>query len=301
MLGIIRLSFPLIVLFNIYPVVLLNFIGQFLCSLVLGCFIYYQHWNQLKNLTNSLKYTPKEYHKNLFNNLIKECTLEPNDIVLRYAYTNEQIAMAANNTVIIDPIIWHNLNDDQEAIKVKDIFKEHIQPTLTYAQTERIDMIHNILNPAVQRFIFKHELGHVFYNYSNNSLIRNFIVIALATYNGIIASIALLPFNGFIAIIGGMIVASASDISLTYLSNAVWKLYEEKKADRFAIQYSSYEDIQEAAHFFKSHQDILDKYKEPDNLLANLPSFITTGHPDGKSRSEYLLQLAAKKQEKSYN
>jgi hypothetical protein len=92
-----------------------------------------------------------------------------------------------------------------------------------------------------------------------------------------------------------MFVGNTSDLLLTFISNAVWKLREEKKADQFAAQYSTIEDIEAAALFFEQHQEILDTYRQPRNFISYIPSFIRTGHPNGKSRSKYLLKLVSQK------
>ena len=296
-LGVINLSLPIIVLFYVYPHLFLSFTVRFVCALLWGAYICYLNWKQLKNLMNSLKYVPTGDKKDLFNNAIKECNLNPNDFNVRYAYTNESIALAAGNTLVIDPIIWRDIDNDSEATKVKDIFELHIKHTLSDAQKDRLIAFHKTLNAAAQRFIFKHELGHIFYNYSYKKLVVIFMIGALTTYTGITAAVIALQVNGIIVLFLGLFVGGMSDILFTYISNALWKVYEEKKADKFAVQYSSYEDIQAAAHFFEKHQEIIDATtKQEKTLLRFIPSIFLSGHQNGKSRSKFILQLATKKQ-----
>ena len=293
--GVVNLSIPLIILYNLYPVLLVTLPGQIFCSLMLGAYIYYLNYLQLKNLENTLQYGPTDRHKELFHNLIQECGVDSDSIVLKYAYTNESIAMTAGTTIIIDPVVWHDIDADPQAVLVQDIFKTHIESGLTSAQKERIAAFKSMLTPQAQRFIFKHELAHVMHNYSYEKLIVVFIIGALAAYSGIIAAVFALQVHGLVAIIAGMFVGGSMDLFLTYLSNFVWKLQEEKAADAFAVQHSSHEDIQAAALFFENHQDILDRHKDSSNYLSYVSSTIMTGHQRGADRSAYILRLMSKK------
>lgn len=293
--DIIQLSLPIIIIFNVYPTIFSTFKGQFFCALMIGVYLCYSHWQIAENFPKSLLYSPTGQHKELLNHLIKECNVNPDDIILKYAYTNESIALANGSTIVVDPILWHNFDDDQEAIKVKDVFEKQIQPNLSPTQIKRIAEIHAVLNPAAQRFIFKHELGHVCGNFFRKHLVSVFIIGTLAAYSGIAVAMRLVPTNGFFATVFGMLAGKWVDILLTYISNVVLRLPEEKKADQFAVKYSSCEDLEAAILFFEQHQDILNANKEPENFLSCIPSYIRTGHQNGKSRAKYLLKLALQK------
>jgi hypothetical protein len=292
--GVLNLSFPLIILYNVYPIFLLTMPGQCICSLVIASYLYFVHYKQLQNLQNTLQFSPSGSHKDFFNNLMQECQVDPNLVILKYAYIADGIAMAAGKTVIIDPILWHGINDDPEAVKVEEIFKVHIQKGLTAVQKDRIEAFSKLLTPGSQRFIFKHELAHVVHNFSFKKLLVIFIIGFLSTYSGIIVAMLAMQIHGLVAILVGMFVGGFMDLLLMYVSNVVWKLQEEKTADRFAAQYSNNEDIQAAALFFKEHQHVVDTYKKSGNLLESLPSVILSGHQHGLVRSAYLLQLLSK-------
>ena len=292
--GIINLSFPLIIVYAIYPPFLLTLPGQIACATALGFYVWYLSYKGLIQLTKTLQFIPTGDHKDEFEGLIKSCNLETSTIILKYAYTNESIAMAAINTVIIDPITWHGLSDDPQAIKVEEIFKMHIEPNLTVLQKERIASIHELLTLPAQRFLFKHELGHVVHNFSYKKLAIIFSIGSLAAYSGIIAAVYALQIHGLLAILVGMFVGGSVDLFLTYVSNILFKLQEEKAADRFAAKYSSDEEIQAAAYFFEQHQYILDKGKEMNSLLSFVPASIFTGYQTGSDRSACLLQLMSK-------
>ena len=289
--GVINLSLPLIIIYNLQPAFFVTIYGQILCSLALGAYVYYLNYKQVEQLEKTLQFSPTGDHKFFFNTLIEACQIDPATVVVKYAYTNESIAMAAGTTVIIDPVVWHDVQDDSQAVKVQEIFKLHVEPNLSQLQKDRLAAVHRVLTPAAQRFIFKHELGHIVHNFSLYKLIVVFIAGSLAAFAGIFATVATLQIHGMLAIIVGMVVGGCMDLFLTYLSNLVWKLQQEKAADRFAVQWSSDEDIQAAALFFENHQNILDTHPEQNNLLAKLPSIIKTGHQHGEVRSAYLLKL----------
>ena len=101
--------------------------------------------------------------------------------------------------------------------------------------------------------------------------------------------------NGIVAIGIGIVIGCITDLAFTYLSNAVFKLREEKEADLFAAHYSSRKEIEATATFFEQHQKIKDRLKDPGNFWALLPSALATGHPDSMTRAHYLRALAAKK------
>lgn len=289
--GVINLSFPLIIIYNLQPAFFVTIYGQILCSLALGAYVYYLNYKQVEQLEKTLQFSPTGDHKDFFNNIIEACQIDPATVVVKYAYTNESIAMAAGTTVIIDPVVWHDVQDDAQAVKVQEIFKLHVEPNLSQLQKDRLTAFHRVLTPAAQRFIFKHELGHIVHHFSFYKLIVVFITGSLAAFAGIMAAVATLQIHGMLAIIVGMVVGGCMDLFLTYLSNLVWKLQQEKAADLFAVQYSSDEDIQAAALFFENHQNILDTHPEQNNVLAKLPSIIKTGHQHGEVRSAYLLKL----------
>ena len=290
MLGVIRLSLPLIILFNIAPAFCLDSAGQIACSVMLGTYIWYLNWVQLKSLNSSLHFNATGHHKNLFRDLIRECGVNPETILIKYAHCNDSMAMAADNIIIIDPRMWPGLEEEPEAVKAKNVLEAHLP--LSPVQQKRYTEMSNALTPGVQRFIFKHELGHIFYNFSSHKLAVIFGIGTLATYSGLFVAAHIYPYNGLAAALAGMTVGGVNDLLLTLASNIVWKLNEEKKADLFAAQYSSYEDILEAADFFEKHQEIFDANQEPTNFLDRLPSEIKSGHPNGKPRAAYLRELA---------
>lgn len=289
-IGIIKLSLPVIGLYMLFPSVLANPFGQIICALGVGAYVWFLNKKQHDALMTSLAYIPST-QKGYVEALITECNVRPETIQLRYAYTGGQVAMTAGNMIIIDPITFSFCDTDPEAIKVKDIFEKQIQASLPEFQKARINELRTVLTPGAERFIIKHELGHFVDNFSSKKLGVMFIAASSAAYAGIVTSMAVITFGGIPAILVGMFVGGLIDIILAYVSNMFFKLAAEKRADRFAVRYSSQEDIHEAAQFFVKQQELLDKHKGPASLLNLLPIEIAAGYQNGKKRAAYLSQL----------
>lgn len=289
-LGIFNLSIPVVLVAIIYPTFLLNTWGTMICSVFMGLYVFYLNRKATHNQANVLQYAPSSEYKESFEKSIQACKLDPSSINIRYGYSHEGIALTMFNTISIDPLLWNDSAQDPEAEKVKQILGQYTLPYLSPAQIARIVKVNEILSPAAQHFIFKHELGHIAQNYSNKKLIIVGIIGAIAAYAGITVALAIKYFGVF-AVFIGMFISGIVDLLLSYASNLFFKVMQEKNADKFAAQYSSPEEVIAAADFFEKHQDILDAYRDPDNVLAQLPSTIISGHLNGKDRAHYLRQL----------
>jgi len=294
-IAIITLSWPLILFFYCFPALLLNPIGPIIGAIILGIYIWYLNYKQHTAAINGLLYSPSGAHKELFESWIRSCNIDPTTINLKYAYTAQQIAMAMGNLVIIDPTCCSICDEDASNIPVINVFTQMYAPNLNTLQKQRQDSHKELLTPAAQCFIFKHELGHVADNYSYKKLWVIFTIGTVATYIAILVAKLVIPFNGVLAICVGVLVGTIADILLTYASNLLFKVSAEKRADIFAAQYSSIEEITAAAHFFEKDQEIINIHKDPNDLLLKLPLQILSGHPDGTTRKTYLLKLAAEK------
>ena len=287
-LGIINLSMPFIVLYQFYPTVITSLWGMVVCAVLVGLYVYYLNVKQAKNLVASLKFSPSEPCKEEWIRLVQSCNVGENVVSLRYAYTQENTAMAVNQTVIIDPVVWSLSDQDPEAQKVKDIFQKFIEPGLSEVQKLRVAGVRDILTDEAQRFIFRHELGHVVANYSRNKLFLLFGTGVVFSFCGLMVAKFLLPLNGLLAIGFGMVVGGALDLLLAYATNYFFKVRQEREADLFAARYSTPEEIRAAALFLEQHQDLLDVHKDTNDFLSPLPSTLTTGHPNGHTRAAYL-------------
>ncbi|HSW75625.1 MAG TPA: M48 family metalloprotease [Candidatus Saccharimonadales bacterium] len=295
-IGTLTLSLYVIGLFYLFPSLLLHPLGPILVALILAAVVWRIQFSGHKAFQKALLYVPTGTHKEQFDALIRSCNIEPSMISLKYAYTAEQIAMAASNTIVIDPVLCSLCDEDSNGQIVKNVFAQHIEPHLTSTQKIRLSEFRKILTPQAQCFIFKHEIGHAVDNYSTKKLTVTFLTIMIAVYVGIITAKSLMfHYHAFVATVIGIVVFTLLDYMFPFLSNVLFKLPAEKRADRFAARYSSADEIKAAAYFFKKHQEIINENPEPGNYLARLPSALISGHPDGKTRCVYLLRLADQK------
>lgn len=286
-IGTFNLSIPLLVLAWIYPSLFQTVFGVVSCSILMGLYILYLNYKATKNYAVVFTYIPSGTYKEVFEESIRVCKVDPQTIHLRYGNTNEQLAVAVFSTIIIDPLLWQGITEDPVALQVKNILDVHTVPLLTDVQKTRIAMIHDLFSLPAQRFIFKHELGHVFHRYSTKKLAIIGLIGACATYAGISTAIALQSM-GALAILIGIFVGGLTDLLLSYASNVVFKSYEEKRADRFAACYSTQEEIEAAADFFERHHEVCVTHQGPQNILTKLPSIIVSGHLSGKARADYI-------------
>lgn len=285
--GTLNLAIPILALAWLYPSLFQHIWGIVGCSVVMGLYILYLNYKATKNYVAVLTYIPSGAHKEDFEESIRACNVDPQTIHLRYGYTNEQIAIVAFTTIVIDPLLWQGITEDPVALQVKNILDVHTVPLLPEAQKTRIAMVHDLFSVPAQRFIFKHELGHIFHKYSPKKLAVIGLIGACATYAGVSTAVALQSF-GVLAIPLGIFVGGLTDLLLSYTSNVVFKLYEEKRADRFAVRYSTQEEIEAAADFFERHHEVFMTHQGPQNLLTKLPSIIASGHLSGKARADYI-------------
>ncbi len=290
-LGIVNLSLPILAIAYFYSDFIQSAYGAIICSLFIGFYLFYLNWKNALNQIKALPFIPTGAHKELLEKVIRSCGIHTDTVQLRYGYTYESIAMAINNAIIIDPLVCSAFEDDPEAIKVKNIVEIQIFPTTPQAQKQRINAIRQALSPDAQLFIFKHELGHVYYNYSYKKMVLISLIGTISAYVGITTSVTLLMILDGFAILAGLLAAAITDLLLSYSSNYFFKAYEEKKADIFAASHSTRQEIAAAADFFEVHQDILNAHKE-QTLVAKIPGVILSGHPDGKTRANYLRKLS---------
>ncbi len=289
-IGISKLSLPLVILYLQFSHRLFSFLGIALCSLGIGTYIAYVTYKSTKNMADVLKHVPSDQHMQMFHGEIIQCGLQPKDVCLRYAYADDGIAVTMFNTVAIDPMLWKNITDDPEFIKAKGIIENHVIPGIPEAKKVLHAKINKALSPNAQKFIFRHELGHVFYNYSNKRILLTGVFGAITVCAGLLSAYAVINILGGVgALLLGIFVGSSTDLLLTYSSNIFFKAREEKKADMFAIRYSAKEEIEAAADFFEQYEKYAQEYRNnTSGLIASMPTMLLTGYTDGITRANYL-------------
>lgn len=295
-IGFINISWPIIVLFYVFPGLLDNTLAHIVIYVFTGINIWYLNYAQHKRTENGLLYFPSAKYKEIFDTYIRSCNVDPAKIIIKYAYTAQQIAMAFSNTVVIDPTTCSLVHNDPNIEPVKDVFHQFYESNLNDLGKNRQTWQLQKLTPEIQMFIFKHELGHIVDWYSYKKLGIIFLIGTLSIYSAIGIAQIVSPLFGVVpAIMMALIVGVFVDLFLTYFSNLCFKVAAEKRADAFAVKYSTTEEIMAAADFFEQERDVIEKYKDPNNWLLKLSPMIYSGHLDGQSRKKYLLQLLENK------
>lgn len=297
-IGISNLSLPLIVVYYFAPNFLLSYTGILVCSLTTGMYVAFLAYLRSQNEMKSLTFKPSDAQAALFHETIKACRMDPEKIALRYAYADDGIAITLFNTIVIDPMHWKGI-EDEEFHKTRDIIEKHVLPNVDEQKKRLHTKISAILTPAVQEFIFKHELGHVARNFSIRRITMVGSIATLSTSAALWAVWRTIEVvGGLNAFIVGFIVGFCVDLILSYCSNVLFKAQEEKKADLFACRFSSRGEIEAAADFFEQYEDCAQEYR---NLLGGMhtmiPGIILTGYIDGASRALYLRAIAKGKKE----
>jgi hypothetical protein len=290
--SVMSLSLPLMAFSYFYPWIFDSWYGICGVSLLMGLYIFYLNYKAARAYNNGLIYKPSGQVKDYLEKITRECGLNPNDLEIRYAYTQEMIGSANFNMIRLDPLLWSLITDDLEAQKAKQVLETHIVPTLSEIQRKRISAIQQIFTPGAQQFIFKHELAHVIHTFSRKKLALVGCVAALAALSGIITAQLLFPLFAGVALIIACVVAACMDLFLSYASNVVFKVRAEYYADVFAANHSSVQEIEAAAVFFEKHASILQENQD-QTLLAKLPAEILSGHPSTNKRVKYLRGLVA--------
>ena len=293
LIGIWRLSLPLIALYFLFPAFLFSFSGIVLCSLAIGLYVAYLTLNSTRNMSAGLKFSPTGVYKDMFTEDAILCGFRPIDVRLRYAYADDGIGMCMFNTIVVDPMVWLGVDDDPQVIEVKKIIVTQVLPSVQENKKIMHAKIKEIISPEALRFIFRHELGHVFYNYSYKNILLKLIIGAITAATGLTSAMFILKlFNPLAGLLFGIVVAAFVDLFITYLSNWFFKLYQEKKADVFAAKFSSNEEIEAAALFFEQYGEIAREYRDTlGGINLVLPTVILIGYLDGSDRARFLRSL----------
>jgi len=295
-IGVLNLAVPIVIAYYFFPRFVLSMQGIAFFALLIGSYVAFVHYKQAKNLDQILKYTPTEQHLAAFHKKIEQCGLDPSDVQLRYGYNNDNIATTSLNTLIIDPMVWHGVNDDKDVIAITDVIQRQILPHATQQQKDMHESIKTNLTQEAQDFIFRHELGHIDSSTSIKVIAAFFAIGVTATVVGMSTTAMLIgSYGGWVAVIAGMVTGGITDKVLALVSNSLVKAHEEYKADMFAVKHSSAEEIQAAAHFFSQYEAAAKKINNSVFLYSYLPVSATTAHPDAMTRVAYLEKAVQEK------
>lgn len=295
--GAINLSLPFIFLYHVAPHYALSLEGMMLYCFAVGIYIGYTTYVSTKNQLKALLFSPTGAYEQKFNDEIIRCGFDSKKVLVRYAYTDDAIAMTLFNTIVVDQMLWDTIQEDPEALKARDVIEKHILPSIPENKKEMHQAIKNNLTPHVQNFIFRHELAHVLYNYSYKRVLIVSLMGAAATGVALALAFKLNPLLGGLSTLLIAICAGAiADLLFAYATNFFFKAYEEKRADIFATRFSSKEEIEAAADFFEHYELAARKYRETiGSIMFRLPTTIVNGYVDGLSRARYLREIACLK------
>lgn len=258
----------------------------------MGVYIAYANYTNSRAQARGLKHMPTGEHMRTFHQAIMRCGLSPDRVAVRYAYTDDAVALTLFNTVVVDPMVWQEIDTDPEAIHAQTIITQYVIPGVSAYKKALHAKIKELVSVDAQNFIFKHELGHVARHYSCKRIVLHGTIGALATAAGFVTALAVVaPCGGLCAWLVGIVVAGAVDLILSYASNLFWKAGQEKNADMFACFYSTGKEIDAAADFFEQYETYAHEYRTAVGL-ALIPGILLTGHADGHTRAGYLRRYA---------
>lgn len=290
--GIVNLALFVALFFYMLPALFFTWYGPVIVSLLGGLYIWFVHYQRSINFQRQLQHVPTGEHKKKFEEIVRQCGVNPEDLELRYAYTGGQIALINGNVLVVDPLLCSLADGDSSSDTVKEIYRLHIEPTLTESIKQGFVKRAELLSSDIQEFILKHEVGHFVDNFSFKSLVGTFFVGFSVFYTGIMTAQLLYSYNQLMAIIAGILVATLVDIALQlFVTNYMLRYFAEKQADRFAVQHSSAQQSEQAADFFAKLQDITDAHNDFPPFLKLLPQEMLSGHPTGKKRAAYIRSL----------
>ena len=293
--GIVHMAMPILIIAYVIPSAIANPYSSLIIAMIIAAWRVFLIYQQAKNEAVILKFEPTGEIRAELEELVRSCGMNPAAINLRYRFVNDMVAVTTFNLIGIDHMVWYGLENDPQAMEAQEIIQRIMAFSLTPEQIENLTKIKQFLSPAAQRFIFRHELGHVYYQYTYKKLISVGLIITLFAYAGIRLGYSLYPTLGVFAILVAIVAAGVLDIALSYVSNYFFKTWAEKYADEFAARYSNAEEILAAADFFERYQEIIDTARKPWGIVAKLPNSLLAGYPETPVRVAYLRGIAATK------
>lgn len=289
-IGTLNLACPFILLYKFMPHFALTAYGIVFYSSLVGLYLIYINYNSAKKQLKTLLYRPSGSYREEFNSEIERCGLDHRNVSLRYAYTGDNVAMTIFNGIILDPLVWKNL-EDPERIKASDVVEKYIIPTIAPDKLELLSNIQNKITTGAQKFIFRHELGHVFYNYSYKKILLSSLIGVFVTAVALVVAHQIMPrFDATYTFVICLALSCLLDLILGFLVvNLFFKTNVEYQADLFAAKFSNSQETEEAACYFENYEKAAQVYRNNTNsFLKFIPTTILTGYIDGVRRAQYL-------------
>lgn len=236
---------------------------------------------------------PSPEQRKKFDELITQCGMKPEDISIYYVWTCGQAVQADVNALKIDPLIWKGIENDPEFEKARywiAVDGLEIKNLSGNVFKKLYTQIYDVLTLEAQNFMFKHELAHVFYNHEKKRLLKNFSILGIgfSTAYGVYVS----GFNKWLALWTGW----ASMELLGSINKRFFHSYEEWLADKFAIKYSSVEEIKAAADFFEKRAKIMRKHERLHPFYVFVWRIFSLCDINDIARARMLRKAAAQKE-----
>jgi len=248
---------------------------------------------------NAHVFAPSKEYRAWFDQELCRMGVDSEKIVIRYMSTGGSVAAAYKNVIIIDPLTW---NTDDVICKNAQI--QYVSTFCNLGQWNQhlkvfFEQVHQVSTPESQRFIFRHEVGHLVAGDVKKRMSVNSLLAVGSYYLSMSFADRLThsPFKKDMVIF-----ASFLSMSLLFniLHNNTFIASQEKNADIFAAQYSTKEEILAAADFFEAHEKALDELQHVQGTWFSSKRFgkLVSGHMRGKERAQFLRKLAQEKDKK---
>lgn len=291
-IGHINFALPIAIVYYYFPDFVLSLSGAVFFGLMIGAYIVWLHYYQNSALVKRLQFMPSGSAAEYFNKQVVAAGLDPRNVILRYGYNDDQIGVTVFNAVIIDQMLWKNI-DDPECLKAQEVVKTHIIPTLSESKKRQLAQINEALTEPAQRFIFNHELGHVADNYGYKRLGLTGLSGFFSVFSGLyFVAKFITVLDPMTMLLGAFMVAILVDVTCPYFINYFFKSYKELQADRFAARVSSKQEIEAAADFFEKYETIAQEYRDAIGDFSLIPLVFRIGYVDGHERVRRLRKLA---------
>lgn len=279
------------------PLKAIGFGPEISIGLACGAWTAWSEYCQTIAVAQQCFYVPSPAFQELFDNEIRACGMDPEKINVRYEYCQGGVALSLNTTILVNPHIWLGVEDDEQAKSASRFLDQYVAANGTRESQELTARTRAIMTPAAQKFIFRHELGHIYHHYFGKKIAVDGIVRALSVMAGyeIAYRVSYHDWGAFAAWVAAVATILCTDRALGFVTNATFQVLEEKLADQFAAKFSTADEIDAAAQFFEDYQKISNDVVKDGGLLWKLPMIFISGHPDGATRGRYLREWAREK------
>ena len=238
-------------------------------------------------------FAPSKEHKAWFDQELCRMGVDPEKIAIRYIFTGGMLASTYEGIIVIDPLTWNT--DDIICKNARTFYVSALHGSGKWNQQidAFFEKIRQVSTPESQRFIFRHEVGHLV----AGDVKKRIIAGSLLAISNCYLSMSFAHYVTDSPVKRNMItIASILSTSLLFnaLYNNIFIALQENNADIFAAQYSTKEEILAAADFFEAHGKALDELQHAQGTWFSSKRFgkLVSGHMRGEERAQFLRKFA---------